>query len=170
MEALFTPLSPFQINDNVFKLLDKDWMLVTAGTPEHFNTMTASWGGFGILWNKPIAFVFIRPVRYTYEFAEKYDQITLSFFSEEHRDALKICGAHSGKNIDKIKRTGLTPIPSENGGVAFAESRLFFDCSKLFYSDIDPKNFLKPEIDKHYPAKDYHRMYICEIVNCYEKK
>jgi flavin reductase (DIM6/NTAB) family NADH-FMN oxidoreductase RutF len=169
MDSQFSPLSPFQIKDNIFKLLDKDWMLVTAGTPEDFNTMTASWGGFGILWNKPIAYVFIRPTRYTYEFAEKYDHLTLSFFTEENRKALNLCGSLSGRNVDKVKESGLTPLSSVSGGVTFQEARLYFDCSKLYYSDINPANFRKPEIDKHYPLKDYHRMYICEIISGYEK-
>ena len=60
-----------ELTDNLFQTIGKEWMLVTAGTPEKFNTMTASWGGTGWLWNKPVAFVFIRPERYTYEFIEK---------------------------------------------------------------------------------------------------
>jgi flavin reductase (DIM6/NTAB) family NADH-FMN oxidoreductase RutF len=169
MDSQFSPLSPFQIKDNIFKLLDKDWMLITAGTPEDFNTMTASWGGFGILWNKPVAYLFIRPTRYTFEFAEKYDFITLSFFTEEYRKALTLCGSLSGRNTDKINKSGLTPIPASSGGVTFNEARMYFDCIKLYFSDINPANFRKPETDKHYPLKDYHRMYICEIMNCYEK-
>ncbi len=170
MDTQFSTLTPFQISDNVFKLLDKDWMLVTAGKPGDFNTMTASWGGFGVLWNKPIAFIFIRPQRYTYQFSEKYDEVTLSFFTEEYRKALNLCGNLSGKYSDKIKKAGLTCIPTDNGGVAFNEARLVVDCSKLYYSDIDPTHFSHPEIDRHYPLKDYHRMYIGEIIHCYAKK
>jgi flavin reductase (DIM6/NTAB) family NADH-FMN oxidoreductase RutF len=170
MDTQFTKVSPFQITDNVFKLLDKDWMLVTAGTPEHFNTMTASWGGLGILWNKPVAFVFIRPTRYTYEFAERESTITLSFFTEKYRKALSLCGTLSGRDIDKVRQAGLTPNVSDLGGVYFSEARMIFECSKMYYADIDPTHFQNPDIDRHYPAKDYHRMYISEIINCYEKK
>ena len=59
------------LKENFFEAIGKEWMLVTAGTKEKFNTMTASWGGIGWLWNKPVAFVFIRPERYTYEFVGK---------------------------------------------------------------------------------------------------
>ena len=170
MDTQFTTVSPFQITDNVFKLLDKDWMLVTAGTPEHFNTMTASWGGLGILWNKPVAFVFIRPTRYTYEFAERASTLTLSFFTEKYRNAMTLCGSLSGRHTDKVRQAGLTPVLSDLGGVCFSEARMIFECSKMYYTDIDPTHFQNPDIDRHYPAKDYHRMYICEIVNCYEKK
>ncbi len=85
----FTLIKPEALTDNVFKLLDKDWMLITAGTIDHYNTMTASWGHMGIMWNLPVAMAWIRPQRYTFEFTEKYSHFTLSFFSEEHRRALK---------------------------------------------------------------------------------
>ena len=68
----FQIIKPTEITDNVFKLLDKDWMLVTAGTLEDYNTMTASWGHMGIMWNLPIAIAWIRPQRYTYEFVNRY--------------------------------------------------------------------------------------------------
>ena len=75
--------APEEIQGNVFSMIGSDWMLVTAGDNEKYNTMTASWGGMGVLWGKPAAFVFIRPQRYTYTFLEKTDRFTLSFFGEE---------------------------------------------------------------------------------------
>lgn len=42
-----------ELNDNVFTTIGKEWMLVTAGTKDKFNMMTASWGCLGWLWNKP---------------------------------------------------------------------------------------------------------------------
>ena len=78
--------------EGVFQLIGREWMLITAGTPENFNTMTASWGGLGWLWNKPVAFVFVRPERHTYGFIEAQEQHTLSFLGEEHRDILNFCG------------------------------------------------------------------------------
>ena len=91
------------LKENFFEAIGKEWMLVTAGTKEKFNTMTASWGGIGWLWNKPVAFVFIRPERYTYEFVEKNDHLTLSFLGEENKKIHAICGSKSGRNIDKVK-------------------------------------------------------------------
>ncbi len=78
--------------EDVITLIGKEWMLVTAGTSERFNTMTASWGGIGFLWNRPVAFVFVRPERYTFGFIEKNERLTLSFLGEEHRDILNFCG------------------------------------------------------------------------------
>jgi len=159
----------FEIPDNVFKLISKDWMLITAGNMESFNTMTASWGSLGELWNKKVCFCFVRPVRYTYQFTEKYDTFTLSFFEEKYRKILNLCGTKSGRDIDKMKGIDLTPVKSPSGSVYFDEARLVLDCRKIYIHDLDPANFLDPKIEKEYPDKDYHRMYIGEILNCLMK-
>ena len=101
----FIKINPEEIKDNPFKLIGKDWGLVTAGTKDSFNTMTVSWGGVGIMWNKPVAYTFIRPQRYTFEFLEKNDHFTLSFYGEEYRKALSFCGSKSGRDYDKPAET-----------------------------------------------------------------
>jgi len=162
----FRTVSLASRTDNVFKLIDKDWMLVTAGTMESFNMLTASWGGLGILWEREVAMCVVRPVRHTFGFMERHGMFTLSFFEEKHRTALKICGRHSGRDMDKAKVAGLTPVEGRNGGIYFAEARLVFVCRKLYWQDIDPAHFVDPKLDKFYPSKDYHRMYVGEIVSC----
>ena len=87
--------------ENAFELIGKEWMLITAGTPEKFNTMTASWGGIGYLWNRPVAFIFVRPERYTYEFIENQEQVTLAFLGNENRQVHSICGSKSGREKRK---------------------------------------------------------------------
>jgi flavin reductase (DIM6/NTAB) family NADH-FMN oxidoreductase RutF len=159
----FKKLDPIKINENAIDLIGNKWMLITAGTVESYNTMTASWGGMGMLWNKPVVFIFVRPQRYTYQFVEKNDSFTCTFFEEKHRDALRFCGSKSGRDFDKAAETGLTPIATDSGNIIFAEASLVLECKKLYFQDIDPQGFVIPEIQKNYPAKDYHRMYIGEI-------
>ncbi len=166
----YNQIDPCDIKDNLIKLIRDDWFLVTAGNLENYNTMTASWGSLGELWSRKVAFVFVRPTRHTYDFTEKYDSFTMSFFEESHRDALKFCGTKSGRDYDKAKECGLTPVSSESGSVYFSEARLVLDCRKIYNHDLDPKLFIDPTIDKEYPKKDYHRMYIGEILSCLEKK
>ncbi|MCK4301464.1 MAG: flavin reductase family protein [candidate division Zixibacteria bacterium] len=141
-------------------------MLITAGTPQAFNTMTASWGGFGVLWNKHICWCVIRPQRFTYQFMEKAARFTLSFFEEEYRDALKLCGTKSGRDGDKVAQAGLTPRETESGSVFFDQARLVIECRKIYFQDLDPDNFLDPRIHDEYPDRDYHRMYLGEIERC----
>lgn len=166
----FSPINPEALNDNVFKLLDKDWMLVTAGTLDHYNTMTASWGHMGIIWNLPVAIAWIRPQRHTYQFTEKYSHYTLSFFTEEYRKALQFCGTKSGRDYDKAKETGLTAVATENGNVFFREARLVMECRKLYADDLKEEKFIDPKIaSKHYPTRDFHRFYMGEITGAIQK-
>jgi flavin reductase (DIM6/NTAB) family NADH-FMN oxidoreductase RutF len=166
----FETIKPTEITDNVFKLLDKDWMLVTAGTMGDFNTMTASWGHMGILWSLPIAIAYIRPQRYTFGFANRYPDYTLSFFTEAYRPALQFCGTRSGRDCDKAAETGLTPLQTERGNVFFQEARLVMECTKIYEDDLKKSKFLVPEVaTKNYPKNDFHRFYMGEIVNVFTR-
>ncbi len=167
----FKTIKPTEITDNVFKLLDKDWMLVAAGSQNDFNMMTASWGHMGILWNLPIAIAYIRPQRHTFGFANRYEDYTLSFFTETFRAALQFCGTRSGRDYDKAAETGLTPVQTERGNVIFREARLVLECHKIYQDELKKKNFLVPEVArKHYPTNDFHRFYMGEIVNAWLKE
>lgn len=167
---MFKKLKPEEMPDNPFKLIGSDWMLIAAGPPEAHNMMTASWGGLGVLWNKNVCFCVIRPHRYTYEFVEKAEGFTLSFLGEEYREALQLCGTKSGREIDKTEATGLTPTAGSLPGTTyFAEARMVLECRKIYFQDIDPEHFLDPSIQGNYPQRDYHRMYVGEIVNCLVK-
>ena len=156
-------IDPYNLNESAFRLLDKEWMLITAGETGKFNMMTASWGGFGILWHQPVAFIFVRPPRYTFRFLEEYDGFTLCFFNEEYRDVLNFCGSKSGRNTDKMSNSGLSPVETESGNIYFKEARLVIECRKIYYQDLQPGSFLDPVIESNYPKKDYHRMYIGRI-------
>ena len=161
----FIEINPDELNESAFRLIGKEWMLITAGTLKSWNTMTASWGAMGELWFKPVAFAFIRPTRYTFEFANREDRFTLSFFDEPFRDRLEYCGSHSGRDCDKAAETGLTPFEAGEGCVAFEEARLILVCRKLYFQDLNPEHFLDPAIDADcYPGKDYHRMYVGEVL------
>jgi flavin reductase (DIM6/NTAB) family NADH-FMN oxidoreductase RutF len=167
----YTDLDPYQINENVFNLIDKKWMLITAGTSENFNMMTASWGGLGVLWNKPMVTIFIRPQRYTFKFVEENSTFNISFFDKKYRSALNFCGSKSGRDYDKAKETGLTPVLSPKNIITFEEAYLSFDCVKLYADNLQPNNFIdKSLIDKIYPSQDFHRFFLGEIVGCYLKK
>ena len=159
-----------ELKESAVSLFDDRWALITAGGPESWNTMTASWGALGELWNKDVCFCFIRPQRYTYEFTEREEYFTVSFFGQQHKKALAFCGRNSGRDVDKAKETGLTPVAAENS-VSFEEAEIVLICKKLAFQDIDPEGFIDPSIDSTcYPAKDYHRMYIGEIVKCLVKE
>lgn len=158
--------------ENAFELIGKEWMLITGGTPDNFNMMTASWGGIGWLWNKPVAFIFVRPERHTYGFIESHEHLTLSFFDKNDpnmRRALNLCGTVSGRDHDKTAETGLTPIATEHGAVSFAQARLVIEGRKLFRTEMQAEEFLDKEcLAKWYndkPGGSLHTLYVVEIEN-----
>ena len=162
----FKTIQSEALRDNPFKLIGEDWMLITAGTKEAFNTMTASWGGLGVLWDKNVAFVFVRPTRHTFTFMEQVRVFTLSFFEKRFQSALEFCGANSGREVNKIAKTGLTPAFDLADAIYFSEARLVLVCRKIHTQDLDPARFLDPAIADFYAAKDYHRLFIGEIMHC----
>lgn len=164
----FTVIKPEEMDNNIFETLN-DWMLLSAGTAEENNTMTVSWGGVGIMWRKPVAITLVRPQRYTYEFMEKNDYFTLNSYPQEMHEKLVVCGSKSGRDIDKVKECELTVAVSEQGGVYYEEAELVIVCKKMYYDEINPDNFVEPSIADNYPNKDYHRMYIGEIVEVLKK-
>ena len=167
---MFEQIDPKSLDQNVFSLIGDQWMLITAGTGEKCNTMTASWGGLGVLWGKPVATVYIRPQRYTLEFVEREEKFTLAFFGEKYRKALALCGSKSGRDIDKVKECGFT-VETVDGAPYFAEADLVLVCKKAYWQDMDPTHFLDGEIDgKWYPEKDYHRIFIGEIETVLKQK
>jgi flavin reductase (DIM6/NTAB) family NADH-FMN oxidoreductase RutF len=148
-------------------LWDKQWLVLTSGDYHagKFNSMIVGWGGFGTMWKKPFAMTVVRPQRYTYEFMEKYDSFTLTAFSSNYKKALDTLGRKSGKDIDKYKKTGLTPIPSTQiSAPGFDEAELIVECRKSYWQDLDPNHFLLTSIPAQYPLHDYHRVYFGEVV------
>lgn len=156
-------ITPAELHENPFKLIGDDWTLVTAGTPRSWNTLTASWGGLGVLWNRPVGFIFVRPTRHTFGFLEASRRFSLSFFDESWRSALRHIGSVSGRDHDKAAETGLVPHALGEDVVTFEQARLAIVLRKLHAQDLDPTKFVDTSIEGLYPSKDYHRFYVGEI-------
>ncbi|MBQ3707441.1 MAG: flavin reductase [Clostridia bacterium] len=169
----FRSIRPEELCGNVFRLIGHDWMLVTSANDgeglvcgKDYNTMTASWGGMGILWGGPVAFVFIRPQRHTFGFTERNERLTLSFFGEEYRAALNFCGSKSGRDVDKAKECGLNPAADTNEhgrAVWFEEAKLVLKTRKLYAEPIKAEAFLDPDARAVYPKDDFHTVYVCAV-------
>lgn len=165
-------VAPLDMLLKPFSTIGHDWMLITAGNGTgrgSWNTMTASWGSFGVFWNKRAVTCVIRPTRYTFPFVEREQLVCFSFFNPDMKKALQICGSTSGVNTDKASAAGLTPVMLEEGAVGFAEARLNLVCRKIYAQDVNPAGFIDKGIENNYPEKDYHRMYVCEILRVYQE-
>lgn len=164
-------VSPGSLSMNVFEAIGHQWMLITAGNREESNTMTASWGGVGVLWGQPSATAYIRPQRYTKAFVDQEEYFTLSFLPEVYRTALSWCGTNSGRDGDKWSASGLHPAFTESGVPYVAEAELVLVVKKQFCQQMAEECILDAEAkEKHYPQQDYHYMYIGRIVEAYQAR
>lgn len=160
----FKEIVPEEIGANIIDMIGRQWMLITAGDANHCNTMTASWGGMGVLWGKPVATIYIRPQRYTKEFIDGQERLTLSFLAEQHRKALTYLGSHSGRDYDKITDSGLGTELTPDGVPFIAEAETVIQCRKMYVDKISPEHFVDAYVaEKWYPERDFHYFYICEI-------
>lgn len=165
----FKQLTPEELHQNPFKMIGKDWLLVTAEKGGQQNTMTASWGGVGINWGKPVVYIFIRPQRYTKEFIDTANTFSLSVLPESYRKQLSYLGSVSGRDENKIEKAGLT-VNHEGSTPYFDESDLVFICKKLYAQELKAECFIDKECDeKWFSNKDYHTMYVAEIISVLQK-
>jgi flavin reductase (DIM6/NTAB) family NADH-FMN oxidoreductase RutF len=147
-----------------FTIFDRQWALLVAGGARS-NPMTVSWGGFGTVWNRPVATVYVRPTRFTFGLLEAERAFTLNFLPERYRAALDLCGAVSGRDLDKWQATGLGKLRSSTVPVPrVAEAELALECRVLATLEVDPQRFLEPVISELYPQRDYHRAFLGEVL------
>jgi flavin reductase (DIM6/NTAB) family NADH-FMN oxidoreductase RutF len=161
----FTKTDLHSLEFNPFERIDSG-CLITAGTIDDFNTMTISWGFTGIMWTKDVFNTVIRPNRYTYEFAKKHEIFTVSFLSgDDAKKTLAYCGSHSGRDVDKCKETGLSPVEID-GGVTFSQASLVFVCKKVYMKEMDI-DAISPDCRKYLGSDPVHTEFIGEIIGCF---
>ncbi len=156
--------TPQELLVKPFTILDQQWALLVAGS-EHPNPMTVSWGGLGTLWDRPVATVYVRPTRFTFSLLGAEPFFTLNFLPDPYRAALDLCGSTSGRDTDKWREANLRRVPGETVPVPrVAEAELALECRVLATLDFDPARFLEPAIQELYPKKDYHRVFLGEVL------
>jgi flavin reductase (DIM6/NTAB) family NADH-FMN oxidoreductase RutF len=153
-----------QLQGELVPRLVNDWALLTAGDEDDWNTMTIAWGSMGDLWWKPVVDVYVVPTRYTYEFLERHDWFTVSFFPQEFRSDLELLGSVSGRDGDKVAQTKLTPVALEHG-VSFAQADTTLVCRKIYEQPLDPNAIPAEVMASKYANMDPHTLFIGEIVS-----
>jgi flavin reductase (DIM6/NTAB) family NADH-FMN oxidoreductase RutF len=164
-----------EIDLKPFVAFDRDWALVAAGDKDKFNMMTVSWGALGTFWQSPAATVYIRSSRYTKTFVDSHDLLSISFLTPGYRKALNVCGTLSGRDVDKVAKSGLNPIMLDSGQgsevPSFAEAELVLVCRKALVAPLGPALFIDPKADgAMYGGSDkgdYHTMYISYVEKAY---
>lgn len=165
--ANFKEIKTTELQGNPFQMIGKDWMLVTAKYGDKVNTMTASWGGVGVLWGADVVYLFIRKTRYTKEFIDASDSFSLTFYDENQRKNLSYLGTVSGRDEDKIAKVGYH-VELDNDIPYFAEAKTVLLCKKMSKHPITMEGLIDPEIfPKWYTGEangeNYHDMYVGKI-------
>ena len=175
---MFHEISVKELKLNPMNMFGDDWLALTAGNEEHgYNTMCIAWGHMGSLWERdshanrlPTVTCFVRPQRYTKEFMDRENLFTVSHFPPSTKKALGFIGSHSGRDTDKVKEAGLTPAFA-CGTTWFEEADMVLICRKLYQSPLCESGFIdKGLIEFNYPKKDFHEMYIGEILKVLVKE
>jgi len=172
---LFKQIPPEEIRDDVFTLTGKVFPVITAGKENHYNSMTASGGGMGLLFRKPVSWCLLRSDRYTLELILKEQTYTMSYFPEEYREQVVFLGSKSGRDSEKMKEVKLTEIQTPSGNISFKEARLIIECQLMQITTPNPDDFYMQEAKDYLKAayksaNDYRKYVFGEIIGVWVKK
>jgi len=174
-DELFKSVSPGELTDNVFSLIGKDYTVITAGKADHYNSMVASFGGWGQLFSKPTTWCFLRANRYTLEVIRTENTYTMSYFEDEYKEQVLLFGSKTGRNTDKMKESKLTMVETPSGNISYKEARLIIECKLTEVTTVSPTDFYTQEgkdfvTEAYEDAKDYHKLVFGEITNVWVNK
>ncbi|MDR2129666.1 MAG: flavin reductase [Odoribacteraceae bacterium] len=174
-DELFTPVAPRDIVGNVFRLVGEDYTVITSGTGEDYNSMTASYGGWGILFNEPSTWCFLRANRYTLEYIRREKRYTMTYFDEPYRDQVMLFGTSSGRDSDKMKKHTLSAVKTPAGSVAYKEAKLIIECELTEITTVQPADYYSEEgrsfvVKAHEEVKEYHKLVFGKITGAWVRK
>lgn len=174
-QELFNAIEAKDIPGDVFTLVGSDYTVITAGDSSHYNSMVAGWGGWGILFNKPATWCFLRSSRYTLELIRKGQAYTMSYFDEAYKEDFMLFGMKSGRDSDKMKESKLTSVQTPSGNMTYKEARLIIECKPVEVTTVSPDDFYTEEgrkfiIDAHAETGDYHKIVFGEITGVWLRK
>jgi flavin reductase (DIM6/NTAB) family NADH-FMN oxidoreductase RutF len=174
-DELFVSVAPTELSGNVFQLVGQDFMVITAGTETDYNSMTASWGGWGILFNEPATWCFLRASRYTLEYMKREKTYTMTYFDEPYKDQIMLFGSSSGRDSDKMKKHTLTVVKTPLGNISYKEAKLIIECELIQITTVQPDDFYTEEgktfvVDAYKEVKAYHKLVLGKITNVWVKK
>ena len=165
----FKEIAPESWEESAFRLIGKDWLLLLTGEKEHPNLMTASWGGFGILWNRPVVYLWVRPERYTYGLLQREPCFSVNILPEQYREVYRLCGTISGRDTDKLARAGLT-LCAAGGAPYLAESRMVMQCCLCYRQPMQAEGYLRPDLlESLRSGGSLHTLFIAEITGVLQK-
>ena len=105
-------------------------VMVTCGRHDgESNIITIAWAGT-VCSNPPMVSISVRPDRYSYHLIKETGAFAVNLVTEPLTRAMDYCGVRSGRDHDKWKASGLTPVKAPNlaKAPAVAESPVWIEC------------------------------------------
>lgn len=104
-------------------------VLVSCGaTPEEYNLLTVAWTGT-VCTNPPMCSISVRPERHSYGIIRRTGEFVINLTTRRLARATDWCGVRSGRDWDKFREMGLTPVASETvAAPLLAESPVNIEC------------------------------------------
>lgn len=154
-------------------------VLLTSQAHGRANAMVISWGGMGIEWGKPVFTAYVRKNRFTHGLLMANPEFTVNIPSGPlDSRIMRICGAESGRDRDKIAAAGLTLVEAQRISVpAIRELPLTLECKVVCAEPQDPALLAPALRERYYPQhvdgtfagsnRDAHTAFYGEIVDAY---
>lgn len=122
-------------------------VLVGCGdSPENWNLITVAWVGT-VCTNPAMCYISVRPERHSYELLRRTGEFVINLTTEEMARATDWCGVKSGREYDKFRETGLTPV---KGSVVSApvvdESPLAIECRVVDVKELGSHHVFLAEV------------------------
>ena len=154
--------------ETIKRMQEDGLLMVTSNAEGKLNVMTIGWGSVGIMWGLPVFVALVRPSRYTYSRLEEVDEFTVNVPSKEMAKAALHCGTVSGRDSDKFKDMGFTPIPAKKVKVPIIqECIMHYECHVVQKNDVIPEALDKAITNEFYPQGDFHRVFYGQILATY---
>ena len=154
-----------------FDVMNQIGLLLVSGDMKKHNVMTIGWGTAGIIWGKPVFIVLVRPSRYTYGLMEEGAAFTVNVPTLEMEDIVTFCGTASGRDHNKFKEKGLTPVAGKKVACPIIkECPIVYECRVVHKNNVIPRELFPDIPPEFYPEGDYHTVYFGEILAAYRKR
>ena len=154
---------------SLHRLFAKNRLLLTACNERKRNTMTIGWGCFGVMWGEAVAMFAVRPSRYTHELLRRGTAVSLSELPPSYARSIAFCGAHSGREGDKLPAAGLTYAELPDGGIGIGEAGLVITGEVCYSHPMLPGELYDRALhEKWYRDGDFHTLYYATISKIYK--
>jgi flavin reductase (DIM6/NTAB) family NADH-FMN oxidoreductase RutF len=143
-------------------------LLVSVGSDGRPNVMTIGWLLLGRSYHEnPIAVVAVRPARYTFKLLDEIEEFVISVPGPELEKAVTFCGEKSGRDLDKFKEAGLTPIPSVHvRAPSIKECIINIECR--IYNKVRPPHYILTPQHRKATVSEQHTIYFAEVLGTYK--